>query len=239
MGDQTDIEEITAGEEHSSDSRDQLTPDLILKAYLHGIFPMAESAEDKSIFWVDPDLRGILPLDAFHIPRSLKKTLRKQPFEVRINHNFRGVLDACAETSVYGDSRQETWINDTIKGLYTDLHHTGWAHSVECWQNNKLVGGLYGLAIGGAFFGESMFHRATDASKIALVYLIARLRAGGFSLLDTQFVTDHLAQFGTREIPRKEYHARLRAAVTAQSNWLSLPVKASPDAVLQAITQTS
>ncbi|MGB1088288.1 MAG: leucyl/phenylalanyl-tRNA--protein transferase, partial [Alphaproteobacteria bacterium] len=167
---------------------------------------MAESASDPNLHWIDPDERGVLPLDQFHLPRSLKRTLRKQPFRVSINENFGGTMRACAATR---EARPETWINPQILSLYDALYERGMAHSVECWHQTshgeKFAGGLYGVALGGAFFGESMVSFATDASKIALCYLVARLRVGGFTLLDTQFVTEHLARFGTIEISRSAY----------------------------------
>ena len=192
----------------------ELTPDLLLRAYATGLFPMAESAEDPELFWVDPERRGVLPLDAFHIPRSLKKTVRQQRFEVTADREFSGVLCGCAERT---PARKSTWINTEIIRLYSALHAMGAAHSIECWRDEAgtktLVGGLYGVALGGAFFGESMFSRAPDASKVALVHLVARLKRGGFTLLDTQFVTAHLARFGAVEISRRVYRKRLDAAL--------------------------
>lgn len=187
-----------------------LTPEMILRAYACGIFPMAASREDPTLYWVDPPERGIFPLDGFHAPKSLIKTVRKQVFEVRINSDFAGVMAGCAEAT---PNRPDTWINEQIVSLFTRLHDYGLAHSVECWRDGQLVGGLYGLALGGAFFGESMFSRQTDASKVALCHLIARLRRGGFSLLDTQFITDHLTRFGAIEIKKQDYHARLARAM--------------------------
>lgn len=187
-----------------------LTSDLLLRAYASGIFPMARSRDENRLYWIDPERRGILPLDALHIPRSLRKTLRNGPFEIRCDTAFETVMRACGEATA---DRPDTWINDEIVRLFVELFELGLAHSVEVWQDGELVGGLYGLALGGAFFGESMFSRRTDASKVALVHLVARLRHGGFRLLDTQFVTDHLKQFGTREIPRAEYQERLADAL--------------------------
>lgn len=187
---------------------EEITPDLILLAYSRGLFPMAESREAEELLWFDPPLRGIIPLDdGFHVPRRLARTLRAGRFAWSLNHAFSNVIAAC------GDVRPTTWINGGIIALYTELHRRGFAHSVETWIDGKLVGGLYGLALGGAFFGESMFSTATDASKAALVYLVEHLRSRGFVLLDTQFLTAHLARFGACEIPRDEYHHRLSQAV--------------------------
>lgn len=195
-----------------------LTPELLLKAYAVGIFPMAEDAKSDDIFWCDPPMRGVIKPNQFHIPKRLQKTLKQMPFQIRINYNFSDVMDACAEST---EKRPNTWINPTIKKLYVELHEMGYAHSVECRdEENRLVGGLYGVCIGGLFFGESMFSRKTDASKIALVHLMARLWAGGFVLLDTQFVTDHLKQFGTTEIKREEYQAYLSKGIRMQCQFL-------------------
>lgn len=193
-----------------------LTPEVLLRAYSCGVFPMARSRQDPRLYWIDPQERGILPLDAFHVPRSLLKTLRRESFDVRCNTAFGRVMEGCAEST--GD-RPDTWINDEIVTLFTQLHDLGLAHSVESWQDGKLVGGLYGLALGGAFFGESMFSRATDASKVALCHLVARLRAGGFTLLDTQFVTDHLRRFGAVEIPKAEYLEQLAGAINRPAHF--------------------
>lgn len=179
-----------------------LTSDLLLRAYAMGIFPMARSRTDPRLYWIDPDQRGILPLDAFHVSHSLRKTLRQERFEIRIDTAFDEVMGFCAQST--GD-RPETWINDEIIRLFVELHHLGMAHSVESWRDGCLVGGLYGLSLGAAFFGESMFSRETDASKVALVHLVARLKHASYQLLDTQFVTDHLSHFGAREIPRGQY----------------------------------
>ena len=191
----------------------QLTSDLLLHAYASGIFPMAESHDDPNVYWVEPQQRGILPLDTFHVPRSLKKIVRKGLFDVRCDSAFPKVLELCAEQS---PGREQTWINQQIHDAVIELHAMGYAHSVECWRDNKLVGGLYGIALGGAFFGESMFSLESNASKVALVHLVARMRLGGFRLLDTQFVTDHLSQFGTIEIPSSEYLRLLDDALTYQ-----------------------
>src|SRR6202045_2073035 len=187
-----------------------LTPDLLLQAYAAGIFPMAESAADPELFWVDPVRRGILPLDRFHVPRRLRRTLRGGPFEIRCDTAFEEVMRGCAAAT--GD-RPQTWINDEIIALYTALFRRGAAHSVETWAGGELVGGLYGIQIGAAFFGESMFSRVTDASKVALAHLVARLRLGRYRLLDTQFLTPHLAQFGAVEISRARYHRLLAEAL--------------------------
>jgi leucyl/phenylalanyl-tRNA--protein transferase len=210
----------------------RITPTLLLRAYAAGVFPMAQSAEAEDIFWVDPKRRGILPLDGFHIPRSLRKRIRQGGFTVTVNQDFEGVLSGCA-------AREETWINPEIAQLYRDLHASGRAQSIEVRMEGALIGGLYGVGLGGAWFGESMFSTRTDASKIALVWLIARLRAGGFTLLDTQFVTGHLGRFGATEIPRAAYHNMLADALTAQSDFFALPADASAETVLQLSTQTS
>lgn len=190
-----------------------ITPELVLKAYAYGVFPMAKSRDDAEVFWVQPKLRGIIPLDTFHVPRSLKKVMRQGKFAVTVDTDFAGVLSGCAETT---PGRADTWINDHIRELFLQLHDAGLAHSVEVWRESALVGGLYGLSMGSAFFGESMFSRATNASKVALVNLVAILLNGNFTLLDTQFITDHLRQFGAIEIPQKEYIGRLSAALTRQ-----------------------
>ena len=217
-----------------------LTPQIVLDAYSKGLFPMAENRRDKQLFWIDPEVRGILPLDNFHIPRSLKKKIRNNPFEVRFDHNFAAVIRACAQQK---PKRRETWINDEIIELYTKLFCMRHAHSVECWQEEKLVGGLYGISIGGAFFGESMFSSERDSSKIALVHLVARLILAGFTLLDTQFITDHLKQFGAIEISRVEYHKILSSALNLN---VGFHLEVSTDGeegvlrrILQSKTQTS
>lgn len=186
----------------------KLSPHLLLNAYSQGIFPMAD--EDGTIYWYDPDPRAIIPLDNFHVPRSLARTIRRGQFEVRVDTAFRAVMKACAEPA---PGRDITWINQEIITAYSELHALGFAHSIECWRAGELVGGLYGVSLGGLFAGESMFSRATDASKVALVYLVERLRRAGFVLLDTQFMTDHLRRFGAIEIPREEYQARLAHAL--------------------------
>ncbi len=212
-----------------------LSPEVLLRAYAAGIFPMAEGAADKGVFWVDPHMRGILPLDAFHVPRRLRRTLRKQPFEVRVNTAFERVIGECAAPA---PGRRSTWISKLIREAYTRLHERGYAHSVECWKDGELVGGLYGVSLGAAFFGESMFSRVRDASKVALVHLVARLNAGGFRLLDTQFVTDHLRRFGAVEIPRYEYHLLLDSALRASADFLAFAGDDDPHLVLRLAHET-
>ena len=194
----------------------EITPELIIRAYRAGIFPMAEDAADKDVFWVSPEMRGIIPLEGFHLSASLRKAIRKSPFAIRVDTDFPGIIEGCATV---GKDRRSTWINATIRSVYGELFERGVAHTVEVWDGANLVGGLYGLAIGGAFFGESMFHRATNASKMALAHLVDRLIAGGFTLLDTQFVTDHLASLGGIEIPRAEYEERLADALLVHGDW--------------------
>ncbi|MBL4906284.1 MAG: leucyl/phenylalanyl-tRNA--protein transferase [Sneathiella sp.] len=213
-----------------------LTPEILLNAYSHGIFPMSESQDDPDLFWVDPERRGIFPLDNFHIPRSLAKIIRKQPFTITVDKCFRRVMKECAAPI---KDRPTTWINQTILDLYTELHREGHAHSIECWEGDELVGGLYGVSFAAVFCGESMFSRTTNASKIALVYLVARLREGNFKLLDTQFVTEHLSTMGAIEISREEYHRRLDEALGRKGDFHSLPLETSPSVILQSITQTS
>lgn len=214
----------------------EITKELLLNAYMQGIFPMAESADAEDVFWVDPDERGIFPLDQFHVPKRLARKIRKEPFEIRINTAFRDVMMRCSEPTS-NIERQNTWINGLILTRYTELHELGYAHSVECWLDDTLVGGLYGVSINGAFCGESMFHHVTDASKIALVYLVARLNAGGYTLLDTQFVTDHLSQFGAIEIPRTEYKENLKAALEIENaDFYALEEATEADTILKLAT---
>jgi leucyl/phenylalanyl-tRNA--protein transferase len=189
-----------------------ITPDILLRAYSIGLFPMADSADDPEIFWVEPEVRGILPLDDFHVSKSLAKAMRKAPFSIRFDTAFDAVIAHCAEST--GD-RPSTWINVTIRRLYSELHKMGHAHSVEAFEGDELVGGLYGVSLGSAFFGESMFSRRTDASKICLVHLVERLRANGFTLLDTQFTTEHLKTFGAIDIAKEDYLEMLKDAVEA------------------------
>lgn len=198
----------------------EITAELLLKAYACGLFPMAESADEPGLFWVEPRERGILPLDGFHLPRRLARSVAADRYEIRIDGDFEAVIAGCASAA---PGRERTWINRRIRSLYGELFDLGHCHTVEVWENGQLVGGLYGVALGGAFFGESMFHRARDASKIALVHLVARLRHGGFTLLDTQFVTEHLRQFGAAEVPKKKYLQMLQKSITTAADWWTLP----------------
>jgi len=213
----------------------ELSPDLLLRAYAAGLFPMAESAEDPDLFWIDPDPRGVLPLDRFHLPRRLKRTLRSGQYEVRVDTAFDAVMRGCAEPT---EMRPKTWINEEIFRLYGALYEQGYAHSVEAWRAGELVGGLYGVALRGVFFGESMFSRSPDASKVALVHLVARLVKGGFRLLDTKFVTDHLRRFGAVEIPRADYHQQLERALGVEA-YFEEGLADDPVSVLQSSTVTS
>jgi leucyl/phenylalanyl-tRNA---protein transferase len=196
-----------------------LDPDLLLRAYAAGIFPMADGRDADELFWVEPRKRGVLPLEAFHLPRSLAKLLRQERFELTADRAFERVMRACAEPA---PGRRDTWINEAILDGYSRLHRLGFAHSLECWKDGALAGGLYGVKLGAAFFGESMFSRMRDASKVALAHLIARLRVGGFRLLDTQFLTDHLARFGAVEVPRAAYRASLDAALSDDADFFAL-----------------
>ena len=193
----------------------EITPEVLLRAYACGIFPMSESADDPSLFWVEPERRGVIPLDGFRVSSRLARTVRSDAFTVTANRAFKAVIAGCATLQV---GRDNTWINRRIRDLYTALHRLGHCHSIEVWRGEALVGGLYGVSLGRAFFGESMFHEARDASKVALVHLVARLIAGGFVLLDTQFVTDHLRQFGAIEIPRRRYLALLDHAIRGEAD---------------------
>jgi len=210
----------------------EITPQVLLKAYTCGIFPMAESADDPALYWIEPQQRGILPLDRVHVPKRLARTIRQGIFEVRIDTDFEGVLDGCAASRA---GRRTTWINRKIRALYRDLYDAGYCHTVEAWSGGRLVGGLYGVALHGAYFGESMFSVERDASKVALVYLCARLIRGGFLLLDTQFVTDHLRQFGTIEIERDQFHARLERALVHEATFHALPANVNAQAVLDIV----
>jgi leucyl/phenylalanyl-tRNA---protein transferase len=210
----------------------EITPDLVLRAYRAGLFPMAESRAGDRLFWLDPEFRGVLPLDGFHLPKRLLRTLHSGRFEVSANRCFAEVIAGCAAPA---PGREDSWINPEIERLFVALHEAGHAHSVETWEHGELVGGLYGVSLGGAFFGESMFSRTTDASKVALVHLVARLRLGGFALLDTQFITDHLARFGTLEIPRADYRRRLAAAVEAPARWIAQPAPEALEAEFAAL----
>lgn len=210
----------------------EITPQVLLKAYTCGIFPMAESADDPALYWIEPQHRGILPLDTVHVPRRLARTLRTTPFSVKIDTDIVGVIEGCAASR---PGRRSTWINDRIRSLYRDLFNLGHCHTVEVWSGERLIGGLYGVALNGAFFGESMFSYERDASKIALVYLAARLAYGGFRLLDTQFVTDHLRQFGTVELNRDEFHRLLEESLDVEADFHALPNDASADLVLSVL----
>ena len=209
----------------------EITPQVLLKAYTCGIFPMAESAEDPSLHWIEPDLRGIIPLDRFYVSSRLARTVRSDLFKITINRDFDGVIDGCAEPQ---PGRQRTWINERIRALYRKLHERRHCHSMEVYLDGELVGGLYGVALGRAFFGESMFHRSRDASKVALVHLVARLRAGGFALLDTQFVTDHLKSFGAIEVPRRQYHKLLESALSGEGDFAALDKRGASGAQVLA-----
>jgi leucyl/phenylalanyl-tRNA--protein transferase len=199
----------------------EITPEVLLKAYSCGIFPMADSADDPGLHWIEPPMRGIIPLEGFHISSRLARTVRSDRFTVRVDCDFDGVLDGCAAPQ---PGRQRTWISNRIRALYTTLYDIGHCHSVETYLGDRLVGGLYGVCLGRAFFGESMFHTETDASKVALVHLVARLRAAGFKLLDTQFVTDHLRTFGAVEVPKDQYHKLLDVALVGESDFDAIPL---------------
>ncbi|CCE95541.1 leucyl/phenylalanyl-tRNA--protein transferase [Sinorhizobium fredii] len=196
----------------SRSKQPEITPDMLLRAYSIGLFPMADSANDPELFWVEPEIRGVLPLDRFHVSHSLAKRIRKRPFEIRFDTAFEAVIEGCAKPA---PGRPTTWINDKIRSLYAALHRMGYAHSVEAWENDRLVGGLYGVSLGAAFFGESMFSLRTDASKICLVHLVERLRARHFQLLDTQFTTEHLKSFGAVDVPKAEYDLLLARAIAS------------------------
>ena len=210
----------------------EITPQVLLKAYSCGIFPMAEAADDPALYWIEPQQRGVLPLDQIHLSSRMAQTVRNTPMQVRIDTDFAGVIDGCAASR---PGRRTTWINNRIRQLYGELFAEGHCHTVEVWQDDKLVGGLYGVALHGAFFGESMFSYVRDASKIALMHLSARLIHGGFSLLDTQFVTEHLRQFGAIEVDRTEFHLRLEVALQCEANFLALPKDASPRQIVDII----
>ncbi|MBI1985784.1 MAG: leucyl/phenylalanyl-tRNA--protein transferase [Rhodospirillales bacterium] len=213
-----------------------LTPELLIRAYAAGIFPMAERRDDSSIFWVDPRVRGVMPLERIHVPRRLMRSVRRKAFQVRCDAAFAKVLRACAAPKRH---RRDTWINRPIEEAVIGLHEMGFAHSVEAWRDGRLVGGLYGVALGGAFFGESMFSSERDASKVALVHLVARLRLGGFKLLDVQFITDHLRQFGAVEIPARLYLERLEAALTHQGVFRAVPEPAELEDTLEELFRAS
>lgn len=221
----------------SAPATSRLSPELVLRAYACGIFPMAESRGRSGVFWVDPEVRGVLPLDAFHVSRSLARKVRRRVFDITCDSAFGTVIRACAEAA---RGRPDTWINDDIIEAYCELHRSGFAHSVEAWQDGRLAGGIYGVALGGAFFGESMFSAATDASKVALVHLVARLKAGGFRLFDVQFVTQHLKQFGVEEVPARRFQERLDEALAAKARFYSGDVVEALAALLsQSRTQMS
>ncbi len=210
----------------------EVSADVLLKAYACGIFPMAESADDPRLYWIDPQHRGLLPLDTVHVPRRLARTVRREPYEITIDLDFEGVIDGCASSR---PGRQSTWINDRIRTLYRELFERGYCHTIEARLDGRLVGGLYGVALNGAFFGESMFSTETDASKIALIYLCARLIAGGFVLLDTQFTTEHLAQFGTLEVDRAQFQTMLADAMHVRAEFHALPTATTPDQILEIV----
>ncbi len=210
----------------------QITPEILLHGYASGVFPMSDSAHDPKIYWVDPHLRGIVPLDRFHVSRRLARRIKRQQYTIAIDQRFDAVVTACA-------SRPETWINAEIFDLYIELHTLGFAHSVEVMEGAELVGGVYGVALNGAFFGESMFSTRTDTSKIALTYLVARLKHGGFTLLDTQFQTDHLESLGATEISRDTYHQKLTDALDVQADFLKLPIDTQPSEILHLSNHTS
>jgi leucyl/phenylalanyl-tRNA--protein transferase len=210
----------------------EITPQVLLKAYACGIFPMAESADDPALYWIEPQARGILPLRRVHVPKRLRRTIRHAPYEILIDTDFHGVLDGCAQSR---PGRRSTWINQRIRALYAELFELGHCHTVEVWHDGRLAGGLYGVELGGAFFGESMFSNLRDASKIALIHLCARLAYGGFTLLDTQFVTDHLRQFGTVEVERAEFQRELDKALKVRADFFRLELSPSPERVLQIL----
>jgi leucyl/phenylalanyl-tRNA--protein transferase len=214
----------------------ELTPQVLLKAYACGIFPMAESADDPGLYWIEPEARGIIPLGRFHIPKRLARTVRQDEFEIHIDRDFDAVIAGCADVA---PGRNKTWINTRIRRLYADLFELGHCHTIEAWHDGRLVGGLYGVRLGAAFFGESMFTRVRDASKVALVHLVARLKVGGFRLLDTQFTTDHLKQFGAVDVDRRQYHHLLEKAIGADADFYRLPGGATGEVVLQSVSQTS
>lgn len=226
---------------HNDNMMLEITPQLLLKAYACGIFPMAETADDPGMFWVEPDIRGILPLENFHLPRSLKKKMKTSGFRIFMDRDFREIMEACAQTN---HVRKETWINARIKELYSELHDMGFANSIEVYDGDDLVGGLYGVRLGSAFFGESMFSRKTDASKIALAHLVALMRKSGFQLLDTQFTTPHLERFGVVEVPKEDYLELLEDALQTQSFFDSTGYQesdggATSDSCLQLLSQIS
>ena len=214
----------------------EITPQVLLKAYAVGIFPMAESAEDPGLYWIEPEARGIIPLDQFHIPRRLARTVASDTFEIRIDTDFDAVIESCSEAM---PGRLKTWINERIRRLYGELFALGHCHTIEVWRDGRMVGGLYGVRLGAAFFGESMFSRERDASKVALVHLVARLKVGGFQLLDTQFTTRHLKQFGAIDVDRRHYHRLLDQAIVGKADFYRLAGGATGEEALQSVSQTS
>ncbi len=228
---------IQAGHDQTMSRRTiEVTPELLMRAYRAGLFPMAETRRGARLYWLDPELRGVLPLDGFHLPKRLLRTVLSGPYRVTSNQTFAAVVAGCAAAA---PGREDTWINADIERLFGDLHRRGCAHSVECRLHGALVGGLYGVSLGGVFFGESMFSVARDASKVALVHLVARMRLGGYTLLDTQFVTKHLAQFGADEIPREQYKALLADSVQVAAQWLPTPDPASLEAEIRLLYDQS
>jgi len=213
-----------------------ITPEVLLKAYAVGIFPMAEAADDPGLYWIEPESRGVLPLDRFHVPRRLKRTVTQRLFDIRIDTDFDAVIDGCAAAA---PGRTKTWINQRIRRLYGELFSIGHCHTVEAWREGRLVGGLYGVRLGAAFFGESMFSRERDASKVALVHLVARLKVGGFRLLDTQFTTRHLKQFGVTEIDRRHYQRLLDEAIRRDADFYRWDGGLTGEDILQSVSQTS
>jgi leucyl/phenylalanyl-tRNA---protein transferase len=214
---------------------DRLSPGLLVQAYSRGLFPMAESRDDSQLFWVDPEERGVLPIEGFHVPKRLRRTVRQDRFRITHDLAFEQVITACSELD-HRRGRFDSWINVEIVRAYAELFRLGHAHSIECWQEGKIVGGLYGVSIGAAFFGESMFSAATDASKVALVHLVARLRAGGYILLDSQFVNDHLKQFHIESVPKPEYLKRLQAALPLVADFEKVPMGTDGATMLRLLT---
>ena len=214
----------------------EITPQVLLKAYAVGIFPMAESADDPGLYWIEPEARGVIPLDRFHLPRRLKRTVASDRFAVRVDGDFAAVIEGCAGATA---NRPKTWINARIRRLYGELFELGHCHTVEAWRGGQLAGGLYGVRLGGAFFGESMFSRERDASKVALVHLVARLGAGGFRLLDTQFTTRHLKQFGAIDLDKRTYQRLLDAAIAADADFYRLAGGGTGEDILQSVSHTS
>jgi leucyl/phenylalanyl-tRNA--protein transferase len=214
----------------------EITPQVLLKAYAVGIFPMAESADDPGLYWIEPERRGVIPLDRFHVPRRLKRTVAADRFAIHIDRDFAAVIDGCAGAV---PNRPKTWINAGIRRLYGELFALGHCHTVEAWRDGRLVGGLYGVRLGAAFFGESMFSRERDASKVALVHLVARLRVGGFRLLDTQFTTQHLKQFGAIDLDKRTYQRLLDEAIAADADFYRFPGGGTGEDILQSVSHTS